>query len=201
MSDAVNHPPHYKAANGLEAIDVIESFGLSNSFALGNAAKYLLRAGRKGDAVEDLKKARWYLDREISTRAPAAKPDRAALYYLATPYTKYPRGMPIAFEDASRLAARLLCAGYRVYSPIAHCHPLAVYGGINPANHAIWIPFDESMMHAADALLVAQMPSWRISHGVAHEIDFFTKAGKPVLYLAPASLAFAAEPHPERDES
>jgi hypothetical protein len=48
----------------MEAIDVIEAFSLG--FRLGNAVKYILRAGRKGEAVEDLKKARWYLDREIS---------------------------------------------------------------------------------------------------------------------------------------
>lgn len=66
----MNHPPHYKAG-GIEAIDVIEAFGLG--FCLGNTIKYLLRAGRKGvdgdrlaARIEDLKKARWYLDREIS---------------------------------------------------------------------------------------------------------------------------------------
>jgi hypothetical protein len=63
--EAVDHPSHYKAG-GMEAIDVIESFSLG--FCLGNVAKYVLRAGRKGDAVEDLKKARWYLDREIANR-------------------------------------------------------------------------------------------------------------------------------------
>jgi hypothetical protein len=61
---AVDHPSHYKAG-GIEAIDVIEAFGLG--FHLGNAVKYILRAGRKHPGVlEDLKKARWYLDREIS---------------------------------------------------------------------------------------------------------------------------------------
>jgi hypothetical protein len=66
MSDVVNHPPHYKSKSGIEVIDVIESFGLN--FRLGNSTKYILRAGRKGSArkrIEDLKKARWYLDREI----------------------------------------------------------------------------------------------------------------------------------------
>lgn len=62
---SVDHPPHYQA-NGVEAIDVIDAFGLG--FNLGNAVKYLLRAGRKGDALTDLKKARWYLDREIDKR-------------------------------------------------------------------------------------------------------------------------------------
>lgn len=63
MTDSVNHPQHYQAG-GVEVIDVIESFGLG--FHLGNAVKYVLRAGRKGDTVEDLKKARWYIDREIN---------------------------------------------------------------------------------------------------------------------------------------
>lgn len=61
--DMVNDPPHYKGANGLEAIDVIEAFGLG--FHLGNSVKYILRHRAKGSALEDLKKARWYLDREI----------------------------------------------------------------------------------------------------------------------------------------
>jgi hypothetical protein len=61
MTDLINHPPHYVAANGLETIDVIERYGLD--FHLGNAIKYLLRADRKGDALSDLKKARWYLVR------------------------------------------------------------------------------------------------------------------------------------------
>lgn len=67
---SVNHPPHYQA-NGVEAMDVIEAFGLG--FCLGNTVKYLLRAGRKGDALEDLRKGRWYLDREIARREKAAK--------------------------------------------------------------------------------------------------------------------------------
>jgi len=58
----VNHPPHYQA-NGVEAIDVIDAFGLG--FNLGNATKYILRAGRKGPPLTDLRKAAWYLDREI----------------------------------------------------------------------------------------------------------------------------------------
>ena len=64
-SDPVNHPPHYGGAdNHYEAIKVIEAWGLG--FCLGNVVKYISRAGRKGAAVEDLKKARWYLDREIA---------------------------------------------------------------------------------------------------------------------------------------
>jgi hypothetical protein len=65
MADAVNHPAHYGGADDpFEAIKVIEAWGLG--FHLGNAVKYLRRAGRKGMALEDLKKARWYLDRYIT---------------------------------------------------------------------------------------------------------------------------------------
>ena len=58
----VNHPSHYQSAK-MEVIEVIEAFDLG--FNLGNVAKYLLRAGRKGKRLEDLKKAQWYLNREI----------------------------------------------------------------------------------------------------------------------------------------
>jgi hypothetical protein len=63
-NDAVN-PAHYKShPSGIEAITVIEHM----TFNLGNAVKYIWRHGLKptSDAVEDLKKARWYLDREIT---------------------------------------------------------------------------------------------------------------------------------------
>jgi hypothetical protein len=61
VMDAVNHPPHNLTPAGIEAIDVLEQYGLG--LHLGNAMKYLLRAGRKGDAVTDLRKAVWYIDR------------------------------------------------------------------------------------------------------------------------------------------
>lgn len=63
MIDVVNHPPHYKSDSGIESIDVIEGFGLN--FHLGNVIKYILRHNKKGKPLEDLKKAKWYLDREI----------------------------------------------------------------------------------------------------------------------------------------
>jgi hypothetical protein len=63
--DVVNHPPHYTAhPSGVECIQITEHMG----FNLGNAVKYVWRADLKHDAIEDLKKARWYLDREIARR-------------------------------------------------------------------------------------------------------------------------------------
>lgn len=66
-NDPVNHPSHYTDGK-IEVIDFIEDKGLG--FHLGNAVKYIARAGKKDPdkAVEDPEKARWYLDREISRR-------------------------------------------------------------------------------------------------------------------------------------
>jgi hypothetical protein len=62
---SVDHPSHYRKSTGHEAIDVIEAWELG--FNLGNAVKYISRNGLKDPQkrVEDLEKARWYLDREI----------------------------------------------------------------------------------------------------------------------------------------
>jgi Protein of unknwon function (DUF3310) len=66
-AEIIDHPAHYGGAdNPYEAIKVIEAWGLG--FCLGNAVKYIARAEKKGDTLNDLKKARWYLDREIVRR-------------------------------------------------------------------------------------------------------------------------------------
>lgn len=63
MNDPVNHPAHYKShPSGIEVIEITEHM----NFTLGNVVKYVLRSEHKGNQLEDLKKARWYLDREIS---------------------------------------------------------------------------------------------------------------------------------------
>jgi hypothetical protein len=60
-SEKVEHPSHYNRGDLPECIEIIEALELD--FCLGNAMKYLYRAGAKGDRVEDIRKARWYLDR------------------------------------------------------------------------------------------------------------------------------------------
>lgn len=63
--DLVNAPPHYRAhPSGVECIEITEHMG----FALGNAVKYIWRADLKADALEDLRKAEWYIAREIDRR-------------------------------------------------------------------------------------------------------------------------------------
>lgn len=69
--DMVNHPPHYKATGTpcecgrpIEVIQLTENL----SFCLGNAVKYICRCDHKGTAIEDLKKAAWYINRELERR-------------------------------------------------------------------------------------------------------------------------------------
>ena len=65
LASNVDHPPHYGGkGNPYEAIEVIEAWGLG--FCLGNTVKYIARADHKGQRLEDPRKARWYLDREIA---------------------------------------------------------------------------------------------------------------------------------------
>lgn len=65
MADSVNHPPHYtKHPSGVECIQITQHM----NFCLGNAVKYIWRADLKGNTIEDLEKAIWYLDQEIKRR-------------------------------------------------------------------------------------------------------------------------------------
>jgi hypothetical protein len=63
QADPVNHPEHYKVG-GIETIDFIE--GKNLGYNLGNAVKYISRADHKGNRLQDLQKAQWYLSREIA---------------------------------------------------------------------------------------------------------------------------------------
>lgn len=67
MNDAVRNPSHYQTPSGLEAIDVIEAF-FPDNFYFANAFKYIARAGKKNDIVEDIEKAIWYLQRFLDTQ-------------------------------------------------------------------------------------------------------------------------------------
>jgi hypothetical protein len=110
------------------------------------------------------------------------------LVYVGTPYSNYPGGIEIAFIEACRVTARLLQEGAKVYSPIAHTHPVAIHGKIDPLDHNVWLPFDAAIMSKSDAMIVVKMDSWERSKGIAHEIDVFTEARKPIYFIEPDTL-------------
>jgi hypothetical protein len=69
--DPVNHPKHYtRHPSGIECIQITQHMG----FNLGNALKYIWRCDLKLDAIEDLKKAKWYIDKELEKRTNANDP-------------------------------------------------------------------------------------------------------------------------------
>ena len=102
------------------------------------------------------------------------------LYYLATPYTNYPGGVDAAARDAARVASILAWRGWHILSPITHSHTFEI-PGISPRDPDFWIRYNLPFMEKCDALIVAKMRGWQKSKGVAHEIGYFGRAGKPVL--------------------
>ncbi|MDB5584864.1 MAG: hypothetical protein JWR80_10040 [Bradyrhizobium sp.] len=115
------------------------------------------------------------------------------LIYVATPYSKYVGGIETAFIDACKLTARMMQLGLKVYSPIAHTHPLAIHGGLDPLDHTIWLPFDAAMIAKSDAMIVAQMDGWQTSEGIKHEVHAFKDAGKPIFYVTAEFLDWIPE--------
>ncbi len=104
-------------------------------------------------------------------------------WYLASPYSKYPAGLERAFQVVAAGAAVLIKNDIKVYSPIAHTHPIAIYGKMDPLDHKIWLPADEPFMRRAYGLLVYKMVTWEDSYGIGIEIKDFKEAGKPIVHL------------------
>ena len=76
MPDQVDHPKHY-CAGAIEVIDVIEDWNLG--FCLGNTVKYIARAPHKGTELQDLRKAAWYLQRQIERREKETRAHRESI--------------------------------------------------------------------------------------------------------------------------
>jgi hypothetical protein len=117
----------------------------------------------------------------------------AGFWYLATPYSKWANGIDDAAFVAAEVAAKIIRRGVPVYSPIAHTHPIAVVGNIDPLDHAIWMPMDKPIFDAAVGLIVAMLEGWRESYGIGKEIAWCEAAGKPIFMLDPKTMELS--PH------
>lgn len=107
----------------------------------------------------------------------------STFWYLASPYSRYYAGTEEAFRVAAVAAAELVKAKVPVFCPIAHSHPVAVHGGLPLEDHEVWLPADKPFMETASGVVVLMIDGWNESVGVAHEIEHFERAGKPVWYL------------------
>lgn len=117
-----------------------------------------------------------------------------SFYYLSTPYSKFPRGINAAFEEACRETALLVRHGVPVFSPIAMTHPVALHGDLDPFDHTIWLAADHAFMQAAKGLIVCELEGWEASYGVRVEIDAFRVMGKPIYHMTPGLVPLEVLP-------
>jgi hypothetical protein len=104
-------------------------------------------------------------------------------WYVATVYTKHPKGLDIAFEEACYAAGVLRNQGLNVFCPIAMGHAIAVNSPADKHDWAMWMENDRPFMRLAYGLIVVMMPNWQESKGIAEEIEVIKKAGKPIKYV------------------
>ena len=99
------------------------------------------------------------------------------MIYIASPYSDPDHAvMEQRFDAVCRYAGRLMNEGNVVYSPIAHCHPIAVRVGL-PREWAFWKQFDTVMLTAATSMHVLRLPGWENSKGVRAEREIAERLG------------------------
>ena len=112
-----------------------------------------------------------------------------SIVYLATPYSHPdPAIREQRYHAVNRAAATLMAQGEHIYSPITHCHPLAVAHDM-PTNWEFWAEYDGAFLRAAKKMLVLCLPGWRDSVGVTAEIQIAREMGIPVEYMDPHLLS------------
>ena len=107
------------------------------------------------------------------------------MIYLASPYSDPdPLVMEQRFDAVCRKAGELMNTGLVIYSPIAHCHPIAVRVGL-PRDWAFWKTFDTVMLKGATAFYILRLPGWDTSKGVKAEREIAESMGVPVTEIDP----------------
>jgi hypothetical protein len=112
------------------------------------------------------------------TAAPVARP----IWYLGSPYSRYPGGREAAFKIVAKKAGELMRAGYAIFCPIAHSHPIELEAATE-STHDFWLGQDIAFLAVCEGMFVYQMPSWEISFGLGWEIEHMKQLGKPIFYL------------------
>lgn len=112
----------------------------------------------------------------------AGKPLPRPIWYLGSPYSKYPQGRQEAFRIVCRKAGELMRQGYAIFCPIAHSHPIEMEAG-TPADHDFWLGQDVAFLAVCEGMFVYQMPSWEESFGLQWEIEHMKSLGKEIRFL------------------
>jgi hypothetical protein len=107
------------------------------------------------------------------------------MIYLASPYSDPdPAVMEQRFDAVCRKAGELMNRGEIVYSPIAHCHPIAVRVGL-PRDWTFWHKFDREMLCTAKEMWILRLPGWQESAGIRAERQIAAELGIPVTEIDP----------------
>jgi nucleoside 2-deoxyribosyltransferase len=116
------------------------------------------------------------------------------MIYLASPYS-HPDAIvrERRFRAACSAAARLIRSGEIVFSPVAHCHAIALCGV--PTDWRFWERHDRRFLEFCDEVVVLMLDGWRESVGVQAEIEIAEELGKPVRYLEPVGNRATALAH------
>lgn len=122
------------------------------------------------------------------------KPRSEYLWYLASPYSRYHRGLSSAHNLACYNAGVLIRSGIRVFCPIAHTHNIAIAASLDPRDEILWSWMDKPFVEVCDGLIVLTLEGWESSKGVIAEIEAFAKADKPIINMEPGINPFGASP-------
>jgi hypothetical protein len=107
------------------------------------------------------------------------------MIYLASPYTDPDHAvMEQRFDAVCRKAGELMNRGEVVYSPIAHCHPIAVRVGL-PRDWTFWEKFDREMLRSATDFYVLRLPGWEASKGITGERQIAEAMGLRTVFIDP----------------
>ena len=120
---------------------------------------------------------------------------KSGYWDLCTPYSKWPHGLDDASRVACELAGRLLLKGVRVFSPIAHSHAVAkTMSDTDPRADDFWLWVDKPFFESAHGILIAKLPGWKESAGIATELDWAREHDKPRFLVDPGSLNWVKLP-------
>jgi hypothetical protein len=114
------------------------------------------------------------------------KTSRSSLVYLASPYSHPdPAVQEERFQAVCRAASHLMQAGLRVFSPIAHSHPISLAGSL-PTGWEYWEAYDEFVLSACGVLAILQLDGWNSSRGIKGEVEIARRLGLVTYNVDPA---------------
>lgn len=107
---------------------------------------------------------------------------RNKIHYIASPYSHHDsKKMEKRYLEVTKFAAKLTAKGFIVFSPITHCHVMAMLQKM-PHDWDFWANIDFTFLDVCESLIVLQLPGWESSVGVTAEITYARNRGKRIMY-------------------